>query len=76
MYIVISCKNSPSSQNKKWKKKKTIAWDQGSAFSILLCSQTGNHPQEDLAKYGYRLDMKVDLKKNESLYILATCWNL
>jgi hypothetical protein len=29
----------------------------------LQCSQTGNHPQEDLAKYGYRLDMKEDLAK-------------
>jgi hypothetical protein len=31
----------------------------GFAFSILWCSQTGNYPQKDLAKFGYRPDMKV-----------------
>lgn len=28
-------------------------------FSILWCCQTGNHPQRDLAMFGYRLTMKV-----------------
>jgi hypothetical protein len=27
--------------------------------SILLCGQSGDHPQEDLAKFGYKLDMNV-----------------
>jgi hypothetical protein len=74
VYIVITCKSSPALQNKKWKKK--IAWDQGCAFSILQCSETGNHPQEDLAKYGYILDMKVNfLKKNPCIFWLpaGTC---
>jgi hypothetical protein len=34
----------------------------GLLFSILWCCQTGDHPQEDLAKFGYRSGMKV--KKN------------
>ncbi len=28
-----------------------------------------NHQREDLAKFGYRLDMK------ESFFILSNCWN-
>jgi hypothetical protein len=34
----------------------------GFFFSILWYCQTGDHPQEDLAKFGYRSGMKV--KKN------------
>jgi len=30
-------------------------------FPILLCDKTGDHPQEDLAKFGYRPDMKVEI---------------
>jgi hypothetical protein len=29
------------------------------SFSIFGCSQTGDHVQKDLAKSGYRPDMKV-----------------
>jgi hypothetical protein len=29
-------------------------------FLILLCDKTGDHTQEDLAKFGYRPDMKVE----------------
>jgi hypothetical protein len=29
-------------------------------FSILCCSQIGNHPQEDLANFGCRPDVKVE----------------
>jgi hypothetical protein len=37
--------------------------------------QTGDHWQEDLAKFDCRPNMKV--KKIEgSFYILATCWSL
>jgi hypothetical protein len=31
----------------------------GFLFSILWCCQTGDHPQEDLDKFGYRSGMKV-----------------
>jgi hypothetical protein len=31
---------------------------------ILWWSQTGNHPQEDLVKFGYRSDMKIGMFKN------------
>jgi len=27
---------------------------------LLWCSQTGDHPQEDLAKFGYRPDVEVE----------------
>jgi len=37
---------------------------------ILWCSQSGHHPENDLAKFGYMLDMKVE-KKSESFYILG-----
>jgi hypothetical protein len=29
-------------------------------FKYPFYSQTSNHPQEDLAKFGYRLDMKAE----------------
>jgi hypothetical protein len=36
----------------------------------LWWSQSGNHPENDLAKFGYILDMEVE-KKTESLYVLG-----
>jgi len=39
-------------------------------FSILWCSQTGDHPQEDSAKFGYRPGMKVKRSKNPSHFWL------
>ncbi len=44
-------------------------------FSILWCRQTGDHPQEDLAKFGYIPNMKVENFKKPS-YILAAYWKL
>jgi hypothetical protein len=38
-------------------------------------TKIGNHPPELLAKFGYRLDTKVNNFKNP-FYILATYWNL
>jgi hypothetical protein len=38
-----------------------------------------DHLQEDLAKFGYRSERKIEkFKKNPAIYIyiLATCWNL
>jgi hypothetical protein len=35
----------------------------------LLCDITGVHPQEDLAKFGYRPDMKVEFFLESFLYI-------
>jgi len=37
---------------------------------ILWCSQSGNHSQINLAKFGYILDVKVG-KKTELCYILS-----
>jgi hypothetical protein len=31
-----------------------------SLFSIVQCSHNGDHPQEDLAKFGYRSEKKVE----------------
>jgi hypothetical protein len=41
----------------------------------LWCCQTGDHPQEDLAKFGYIPNMKVENFKKPS-YILAAYWKL
>jgi hypothetical protein len=43
-------------------------------FSILCCSQCGNDPHEDLAKFGYKLNMKVNFVKHPSI-VLATYLN-
>jgi hypothetical protein len=37
---------------------------------ILWCSQSGHHPENNLAKFGYILDMKVE-KKSKSFYVLG-----
>jgi hypothetical protein len=37
---------------------------------ILWCSQSGHYPENNLAKFGYILDMKVE-KNSKSLYILG-----
>jgi hypothetical protein len=36
---------------------------------IFLCSQSGNHSENNLAKFGYVLDMEVEKKK--FFYILG-----
>jgi hypothetical protein len=45
-------------------------------FNFVICSQTGDHSQEDLTKYAYRPDMNVG-KFKESFYsfsyLLKTC---
>ncbi len=52
-------------------------------FLAMLCySQSGNDPQEDLARFGYKLNMKVNFLKNILLYFwlllleprIETCW--
>jgi hypothetical protein len=35
--------------------------------SILSCNQSGKHPKEDLAKFGYKLNMK-GFKKVPSIF--------
>jgi len=39
-------------------------------LQFLLCRQTGDHPQEDLAKFGYRSDAKVRNFKNLFIFWL------
>jgi hypothetical protein len=39
----------------------------GFLFPIVWCSQTGDHPHEDLAKFGYGPGMKV--KKIKSILL-------
>jgi hypothetical protein len=52
----------------------TITPNLGQGFwqLILWCSQTGNHVQEHLAKFGYRPDTKVKNLKNSSHCLLQT----
>jgi hypothetical protein len=40
-------------------------------FSILWCNHTDNHPQEELAKFGYNSERKVEIFKN-----CTTFWQL
>jgi len=40
-----------------------------------VASHIGNHPQEELTKFGYRSKRKVENYKNPVIF-LATCWNL
>jgi hypothetical protein len=45
----------------------------------LWCSQLDDHPQEDLAKFGYSTDMKIEKIKNRSIFWLHArtyCQNL
>jgi hypothetical protein len=52
----------------------------GFVLRILWCSQSGDHPENNLAKFRYILDMDVGKKKkkkkkkNTSIF-LATYWN-
>jgi hypothetical protein len=44
----------------------------GFLLRILRWSQSGNHPENDLAKFGYILDMKVffSKKQNPSMFLV------
>jgi hypothetical protein len=51
--------------------------------NFVISNQSGDHPLEDLAKFGYNLNMKFKFKKKKSFYIcgyqLEACteiWNL
>jgi hypothetical protein len=47
-------------------------WGAGFLFRILLFSQSGNHPEINLANFGYILDLKVSPKKTKkSISILG-----
>jgi len=43
--------------------------------SILCCSQSGDDPQDDLAMFGYKLNMKAVFKKRHPAIFLATYLN-
>jgi hypothetical protein len=43
----------------------------GFLLRILWCSQSGDHPENSLAKFGYILDMKV---KKENRILLSSSW--
>jgi hypothetical protein len=40
-------------------------------FSILWCSWSDNHTKDDLARFGYRLDMKIEKNQNPSIFLLG-----
>ncbi len=46
----------------------------GFPFRILWCSQSGDHPENNLVKFGDILDMKVAKKKQNPLKFLTTSW--
>jgi hypothetical protein len=47
------------------------------SLSILSCNQNGDHPENNLAKSGYMLDMKVGKKKEWFLgCLVATYYKL
>jgi hypothetical protein len=58
-----------------------IKWSNYMPFFTLLtaeflnCSQSGDHPETNLAKFGYILDMKVGKNRILSKF-LPTYWNL
>jgi hypothetical protein len=37
--------------------------------SILWCSWSGDHPYDDLARFGYRLDIKVEKNSESSIFL-------
>ncbi len=47
------------SSSRNWIIKSIMAMRQEFFLRILWCSQSGDHSQNDLAKFGYKLDMKV-----------------
>jgi hypothetical protein len=44
------------------------------SLSILSCNQNGDHPENNLAKSGYMLDMKVGKKKEWFLGCLVATY--
>ncbi len=44
-------------------------------FCDVVGRDSGDQTQEELLKFGYRSERKVEFKK-ESCYILATCWKM
>jgi hypothetical protein len=49
----------------------TVAgWAQGIVLPNLCCSWSGDHPYDDLARFGYTLAMKVDKKPHILGYLL------
>jgi hypothetical protein len=37
----------------------------------LACSQSGDHPENSLVKFGYMLDMKVEKKKKKTVSMMS-----
>jgi hypothetical protein len=56
-----------------WKKENK--WGPGFSLRILWCSQSGDNPENNLAKFGYIVDVKVEKEQNPSIF-LATFWKL
>jgi hypothetical protein len=41
-----------------------------------MYSQSDFHPKNNLAKFGYILDIQVEKTKHDPSMFLATCWDL
>jgi hypothetical protein len=44
-------------------------------ISNMWCNQTGDYPQDNLAKSGYRENMKVENLKNHMFWLPAWTWH-
>ncbi len=45
-------------------------------FLAIFCySQSGDDPQEDLAKFGYKLNMKINVLKHPSIFLATYLMN-
>jgi len=65
-YRVVSWPRDPKSEVIRRKCQRWL-FRVGFLLRILLCSQSGDHPENDLAKFGYILHIKVP-KKNPSIF--------
>jgi hypothetical protein len=52
-----------------------LSWDFSLSFPILWCNHIGDHPQEELARFGYRSERKVENLKN-LVIDFGMCWNI
>jgi hypothetical protein len=65
-----SCNNNFSQEGSEQVPLKTLTNVPWFLLRIFWCSQSGNHPENNLAKFGYIIDMKVE-KNIGSFYILG-----
>ncbi len=68
--ILLNNSNDPNVCARK-SYKNVLEMHNHSFLPILWCSHNGNHPQEELAKFGYKSERKVENLKNLVIFL----WN-